>query len=88
MGYFVSAIIISFCLYLIIRPFFNKEVNWQQGEIKYDLDNLTMEQIYATLNEIDMEYHMGKLPKDEFEKVKKQYERMAAQKLKEDTEGG
>jgi len=84
MGYVVSTLIVSLCLYLIIRPFFEKETQWQTENLKDDLDELNLEQIYATLNELEMEYNMGKIPEKDYDKSKEQYERMAAHKLKEE----
>ena len=82
MGYLVSALLIGLCLYLILRPFFNQKTGWQTDELKDDLDTLSLEQIYATLNEAEMEYNMGKLPEEDYNLLKRQYEQIAAAKLK------
>src|SRR5690625_4469566 len=86
MEYVVSILIVSLCLYLIIRPFFQKETRWQTEDLKDDLDNLNLEQIYATINELEMEYNMGKIPQEDYHRSKEQYERTAAQKLKEEAD--
>ncbi|UJW55958.1 hypothetical protein HXZ66_00155 [Bacillus sp. A116_S68] len=84
MAYVVGAFLIALCLYLVIQPFFASQKGWQAGSLKDDLDTITLEQIYATLNELDMEYNMGKVPENEYDKLKSQYEKMAVTLLKEE----
>ncbi|WP_280772242.1 hypothetical protein [Salipaludibacillus daqingensis] len=85
MGYIVSTLIVGLCLYLVIQPFLSgKKQQWRTDELKDDLDDLTLEQAYATINELEMEYNMGKLPEKDYQSLKNQYERIAAKKLKED----
>ncbi|PYZ93399.1 hypothetical protein CR194_09455 [Salipaludibacillus keqinensis] len=85
MGYIVSTLIVGLCLYLVIQPFLSgKKQRWRTDELKDDLDDLTLEQAYATINELEMEYNMGKLPEKDYQSLKNQYERIAAKKLKED----
>lgn len=84
MAYIVSALIVGLCLYFILRPFFSKEANLQTDAIVDDLEVLTLDQIYATLNELEMEFHMGKLSEQNYKNLKSQYEYMAAEKLKEE----
>ncbi|MCE7792814.1 hypothetical protein K8O68_10345 [Salipaludibacillus sp. CUR1] len=89
MGYFVSALIVGLCLYLVIQPFFTNKKEWRRDEVKDDLDSMTLEQAYATINELEMEFNMGKLPEKDYQSLKAQYERIAASKLKEEAyEGG
>lgn len=84
MGYIVSFLIVVLCLYLIIRPFFQEDRKWRRDGFEDDLDQLTLEQIYVTLNELEMEHNMRKLPDKEYNDMKKLYEKLAAQKLKEE----
>jgi hypothetical protein len=89
MGYFVSALIVGLCIYLVIQPFFTNKKEWRRDEVKDDLDDITLEQAYATINELEMEFNMGKLPEKDYQSLKAQYERIAASKLKEEAyEGG
>jgi len=83
-GYIVSALIVGLCLYLVVQPFFSGQKQWRIDEVKDDLDDLTLEQAYATINELEMEYNMGKLQEKDYQSLKGQYERIAAKKLKED----
>ncbi|MCR6108778.1 hypothetical protein HXA35_00165 [Bacillus sp. A301a_S52] len=84
MAYVVSALLIGLCLYLVIQPFFVSQKEWQVDALIDDLDTITLEQIYATLNELDMEYNMGKVPESEYDKLKSQYEKIAVTLLKEE----
>ncbi|SES42133.1 hypothetical protein [Salipaludibacillus aurantiacus] len=88
MGYFVSALIVGLCLYLVIQPFFTNKKEWRRDEVKDDLDSMTLEQAYATINELEMEFNMGKLPEKDYQTLKAQYERIAASKLKEEAYAG
>jgi hypothetical protein len=82
--YAVSALLIGLCLYLVVQPFFASRKEWEVDTLKDDLDTMTLEQVYATLNELDMEYNMGKLPGNEYESLKAQYEKIAVSLLKEE----
>ena len=84
MAYIVSALIVGLCLYFILRPFFTKETSLRTNTIENDLEGFTLDQIYATLNELEMEFHMGKLSEQNYKHLKSQYEYMAAEKLKEE----
>lgn len=86
MAYFTSLLIIALVLYLVVTPFFSKNKKWNPDDIKDDLDEATKEQLYATLNELEMEYNMGKLPKKEYVRMKKYYELAVTQKIKEESE--
>lgn len=84
MAYFTSLLLVALVLYLVVQPFFSKGKKWDTVEIKDDLDDATKEQLYATINELEMEYNMGKLPKEDFERMKKYYEIAVAQKIREE----
>ncbi|UCZ52499.1 hypothetical protein LGQ02_16905 [Bacillus shivajii] len=86
MAYITSLLIVALCGYLIIMPFLQKKQRWQTTDIKDDLYELSKEQIFATLNELEMEYNMGKLPAEDYKHMKSQYEKLAAQKLKMEKE--
>lgn len=85
MGYVAALLIIGLCTFLVAQPFFFNKRHWTTDEIKDDLDELSKENIFATINELEMEYNMGKLPKEDFEKLKKHYENLAAQKMREES---
>ena len=84
MEYIVSALIVGLVLYLVIHPFFSKQTSIVVKEWDKQLDHVTLEQVYATLNELEMEYNMGKLSAESYQSLIKQYEQMATQKLKEE----
>lgn len=83
MVYFTSFLIVALILYLVINPFFSTDNDWESEEIKDDLEEVTLEQLYVTINELEMEYNMGKVSKTDFEKLKAHYEVLAVKKLKE-----
>src|SRR5690625_754931 len=84
MEYIVGTLIVGLTLSLIINPFFSKQTKLQVRDMDDELDHLSLEQLYATLNELEMEYNMGKLAKEDYQSLIKQYEQIAAQKLKEE----
>ncbi|WP_088036637.1 hypothetical protein [Evansella clarkii] len=84
MAYVAALLIIGLCLYLVVQPFFQKEKKWRTTEIKDYLDELSKEHIFATLNELEMEYNMGKLPEADYGRLKGFYENLAAKKIKEE----
>lgn len=86
MEYLTALLIIALVLYLVINPFFSNRRDWNPDELKDDLDEVTKEQVFITLNELEMEYNMGKLPEKDFKRMKKQYEALAIEKVKEERE--
>lgn len=84
MEYLTAFLIIALVLYLVINPFFSNRRDWKPDELKDDLDEVTKEQLFITLNELEMEYNMGKLPEKDFKRMKKQYEALAIEKVKEE----
>jgi len=84
MEYLTALLIIALVLYLVINPFFSNRRDWNPEELKDDLDEVTKEQVFITLNELEMEYNMGKLPEKDFKRMKKQYEALAIEKVKEE----
>ena len=86
MEYLTALLIIALVLYLVINPFFSNRRDWNPDELKDDLDEVTKEQVFITLNELEMEYNMGKLPEKDFKRMKKQYEALAIEKVKEEGE--
>lgn len=83
MVYFTSFLIVALILYLVINPFFSTDNDWESEEIEDDLEEVSLEHLYVTINELEMEYNMGKVSKDDFLKLKNHYEALAVKKLKE-----
>lgn len=85
MGYVAALLIVGLCSFLVLQPFFSNKRHWKADDIQDDLDEYSKEHIFATINELEMEYNMGKLPKEDYEKLKSHYERLAAQKMREES---
>ncbi len=78
-----AAIVIS-CFYFIIAPFFTSE----EKAVAYAKDNdseLPLEMIYETVNELEMDYLMKKISKEDFESMKKRYQALAAGYLNQES---
>lgn len=86
MTYFTGLLIVIFILYLVINPLFSESKKWDPDEIKDDLDEITKEQLFVAINELEMEYNMGKIPTKDFENLKDQYHVLAIKKVKEESE--
>ncbi|MBB5174801.1 hypothetical protein [Texcoconibacillus texcoconensis] len=84
MAYIASILIIALCLYFILVPFFLTNKKLDTVSIEDDTDQLTIEEVYATLNELEMEYNMKKLTDHEYKTLKKKYQRLAAKMMKEE----
>ncbi len=82
---FIGAAIVISCFYFIVAPFFTSEeipVAYGEG----DDNKLSLEMIYETVNELEMDYLMKKISKEDFESTKKRYQVLAASFLKEESD--
>ncbi|ADH98823.1 hypothetical protein [Salisediminibacterium selenitireducens] len=82
MAIIAGTMLVLVTLYLVIRPFFSQEKLWETERIEDDLDDVTLTGIYATMNELDMEYEMGKLAEDDYRSMKRNYEALAIEELR------
>ncbi|QED49031.1 hypothetical protein [Cytobacillus dafuensis] len=73
-----SAIVIS-CIYFIISPFFNNE---KMVLAEGNEEEMPLEMIYAAVNELEMDYLMKKITKEDFESMKNRYQSLAASYMK------
>ncbi|MFO1444238.1 hypothetical protein KDN24_13685 [Bacillus sp. Bva_UNVM-123] len=81
----LGAIIVISCFYFIIAPFFNsggKALAYADGND----GELPLEMIYEAVNELEMDYLMKKISKDDFESMKKRYQALAAGYLTHDNQ--
>lgn len=78
----VGTLIILLTFYLVIRPFLTKQKTWMPDAIEDDLDEISLTGIYATINELDMEYEMGKLAEKDYRQLKQKYESLAIEAMK------
>lgn len=76
-----GSIVILTCFYFIISPFFTNNVT-QEAVVEQGEDNMTLEQVYGAVNELEMDFLMKKITHEDFEKLKEQYQLLAAELMK------
>jgi len=80
----IGAIVVICCFYFIIAPFFSG-----RGETVANAEgkegDLPLEMIYEAVNELEMDYLMKKISKEDFEAMKKRYQAMASGYLTQET---
>ncbi|OIJ17581.1 hypothetical protein BKP37_03590 [Anaerobacillus alkalilacustris] len=79
MAYIVALLITAFCLYIVITPLLRPKVELEAVKIVDDMDDISLKNIYATLNELEMDYHMQKLSEEDYSRLKVEYEKLAAE---------
>lgn len=77
-----SAVLVLVCMYLIISPFFKNELNLFQPVIDLSAHDQKAA-LMTTLNEIEFEHKMQKVSDEDYKKLKKQYEVMLSDLLKD-----
>lgn len=77
-----SAVLVLVCMYLIISPFFKNELNLFQPVIDLSAHDHKAA-LMTTLNEIEFEHNMQKISDEDYKKLKKQYEMMLSDLLKD-----
>ncbi|WP_226677609.1 hypothetical protein [Mesobacillus jeotgali] len=82
----IGSLVIITCFYFIISPFFSSgEV--PAGEMETEGEKLTLEQVYSAVNELEMDFLMKKITREDFEKLKEDYQLLAAEMLKKERQG-
>jgi hypothetical protein len=81
----IGSLVIITCFYFIISPFFSSGESQTAGT-EAEGKKLTLEQVYSAVNELEMDFLMKKITRDDFEKMKENYQLLAADLLKEETE--
>ncbi len=80
MGYIVGLLILAFCLYLVITPLLRPKQSTKPLEVlEEEFDEISLESVYATLNELEMDYNMQKLSDEDYQRLKSEYENLAAE---------
>ncbi|GAM15177.1 hypothetical protein [Mesobacillus selenatarsenatis] len=82
----IGSLVIITCFYFIISPFFSSG-EMPAGEMETEGEKLTLEQVYSAVNELEMDFLMKKITSEDFEKLKEDYQLLAAEMLKDETEG-
>jgi hypothetical protein len=81
----IGSLVIITCFYFIISPFFFSGESQTAGT-EAEGKKLTLEQVYSAVNELEMDFLMKKITRDDFEKMKENYQLLAADLLKEETD--
>jgi hypothetical protein len=80
----IGSLVIITCFYFIISPFFSS-AEVQNAGLEADSERLTLEQVYSAVNELEMDFLMKKITREDFEKMKEDYQLLAAEMLREET---
>lgn len=80
-----SIMLVLICIYFILSPFTIKGSSVVKEGMNIMNDNVRKEELYATLNEIEMDFKMNKLSEEDYQAMKKAYELQVAEIMK--TEG-
>lgn len=78
-----GSIVILTCFYFIVSPFFSNSEEHAAGTEQED--EMTLEQVYGAVNELEMDFLMKKITSEDFEKLKEQYQLLAADLMKKET---
>jgi len=80
-----STILVIGCIYFVLSPLTSKKLH-VVDEVDGKMDNNVMkEELYATLNEIEMDYKMNKLSEEDYLTMKKKYEHKVAEIMKNES---
>lgn len=79
-----GSIMIITCFYFIVSPFFTKN-DEQTAEVGQGEETMSLDQVYGAVNELEMDFLMKKITREDFDKLKEQYQLLAAELLKKDT---
>ncbi|WNF22149.1 hypothetical protein [Mesobacillus jeotgali] len=82
----IGSLVIITCFYFIISPFFSAGEVPAAG-LETESEKLTLEQIYNAVNELEMDFLMKKITREDFEKLKENYQLLGAEILKEEAQG-
>ncbi|WP_070120491.1 hypothetical protein [Bacillus marinisedimentorum] len=78
--YMVSgSLVIITCFYFVIAPFFTQG---KTAAASNEGESVSLELIYESINEAEMDYLMKKISKEDFEEMKQQYYNLASGQLK------
>lgn len=84
---FISALVIIVCVYFVVSPFFTSADVAIDG-VNQTKEGTTIEAIYRAVNDLEMDYLMKKISRDDFLQMKDKYQTMAAVLLKEEKKTG
>lgn len=77
----VGSMITMICFYFMAAPFFKREVAVSQVSTDQEQE-MSIELIYAAVNELEMDFLMKKITQADFLQMKQRYQIMAAEYLR------
>jgi hypothetical protein len=83
-----SMMLVIGCLYFILMPFTAKKTMAVDNATIFVEDKIKKEELYATLNEIEMDYKMNKLSEEDYKNMKTAYEYQVAEIIKKEGSKG
>ncbi|CEG28267.1 hypothetical protein [Bacillus sp. B-jedd] len=78
---FLCALLVSACLFFILRPFFAKG---QTTLPESTGEKVELETVYEAVNELEMDVLMGKISREDFDSLKKSYYHLAADSVQKE----
>lgn len=75
-----SILIVGLAIYLVVNPLYQRNTKSEMIDEETSKEP-DIKHIYATLNEIEMDYNMGKLTEKDFQELRTQYESLIAGQL-------
>lgn len=79
-GIVLTVVLVAVTLFITINPLFSGKVPFTSGLTKEKLDKADLKEVvFTTLNELELEYQMGKVTKEDYEALKRKHEKQAAE---------
>lgn len=78
-----TSVIILTCFYFIIIPFFQVKIE-VAGSYVMEEEQLTLEDVYSAVNELEMDYLMKKVTEQDFNQLKDKYQMLAAKLMNQE----
>ena len=79
-GIILTVVLVATSLFLAVSPLFSGKVPFTSGVKKEKLNKEALKEVvFTTLNELELEYQMGKVTKEDYENLKKKHEKQAAE---------
>lgn len=79
----ICSIMVLICFYFIISPFFGPKEKIEFSKTNQE-NSITLDAIYATVNEMEMDLLMKKMAEEDFHRLKQQYQFLASEIMKKE----
>ena len=79
-GILLTIILVAASLYLVVAPLMSGKVPFSSGFKKEQPSKEALKEVvFTTLNELELEYQMGKVTEEDYEVLKRKHEKEAAE---------